>query len=257
MKNRNQLINNIRTILGNETPEGFFLSVGLSEVPNYLQQDTPAKYPQIRITPFITDEYITKTEKQIEDYLKIETKIYKAEFQIDIYSKNIPQLNEIYSTLIQRIEGFLEPKMLSYNYDPISTQETNNYYFNPEYTIEFSTISKITIENQKLKKVDSQDKLINNTWYLGNDGLYIKTDLPIQKIKILTLIDGFIFPNGDTVFDRGMYGFIITAYRHLSELEINEVERISFDIKLTYSIDKEVKLGPIIESIGQEIKTDG
>lgn len=255
MKDKTQLIHNTRTILGDETPKGFFLSVEDSKIPNFLQKDDPTTYPEIRITPFITDEYITKTEKKVADYLKIETKIYKAEFQIDIYSKNIPELNKIYSTLIKRIEGFLEPKMQTYNHDP-STQKIDDYYFNPEYTTEFSTISKITIQNTKLKKVNSQQELTNNTWYLGENGLYIKTNLPIKKTKILTLIDGHIFPNGDTVFDKGMYGFTITAYRHLSELEMNEVERISFDIRLTYSVDKKVKLGPIIESISQKIETD-
>ena len=255
MKNRNELIRIFREICGEETDEGFFLTVSDIKVPNFINKDDPAEYPEIRITPFLSDKYVTRMEKKISDYKKNVREIYNGKFQIDIYSKSIVEVNEIYQTLIDRIDDFTDPDMISYGYDFIQTEFIDDYYINPEYTIENAIISTISISNEELNKVNSFDELENNTWFLDSNGLYIKTDMNMDELRILTMIDGKVFPDGETANQKGLYNFFLVNYRELSQLERNEVERISFDIELTYAIDKEVKLGPIIDGVYQKPKS--
>ena len=59
MKTKNKIIRLIREIIGEEEPKGFFTHVRhnnqIVKVPNFLFKDAPAEYPEIRISPFITD----------------------------------------------------------------------------------------------------------------------------------------------------------------------------------------------------------
>ena len=71
MKDRNELIRLIREIIGDEKEDGFYTTVIWNnetiKVPNFLFKDGPAKYPEIRISPFLTNKqalHMTPIEKQ-------------------------------------------------------------------------------------------------------------------------------------------------------------------------------------------------
>ena len=67
MTNGNQLIYTVRQILGDEHPNGFFLPINyqnkIIEVPNYIFKDSKAQYPEIRITPLVTDNQVSHQHK--------------------------------------------------------------------------------------------------------------------------------------------------------------------------------------------------
>ena len=66
MTTRNELIYSIRSIIGDDEPSGFFTKVQngkeIYKVPNYLFKDAPAEYPEIRISPFISEQTYLFTE---------------------------------------------------------------------------------------------------------------------------------------------------------------------------------------------------
>ena len=63
MKDRNELIFLIRSIIGEEKEDGFYTKVNWNneniEVPNFLFKDGPAKYPEIRILYFLVHQHIS------------------------------------------------------------------------------------------------------------------------------------------------------------------------------------------------------
>ena len=59
MKDRNELIYRVRQIIGEEKEDGFYTHVQYNgeniDVPNLLFKDGPIQYPEIRISPFLTE----------------------------------------------------------------------------------------------------------------------------------------------------------------------------------------------------------
>ena len=91
MKDKNELIRLIRQIIGDEEADGFYTSVNYNneiiKVPNYLFKDGTADYPEIRISPFLSNE-IAAHPIRIRTYdYESKTKFYNAIFHIDIIKK--------------------------------------------------------------------------------------------------------------------------------------------------------------------------
>lgn len=248
MKNQNEVIYTIREILGDETPMGFSLYIDDIEVPNYLFKDGTSEYPEIRISPFITGaKKMSFNYPLCKLWRNIKT-IFTADFQIDIYSKSIPELNKIYQEIRNRIDDFVKVDTIIYSYND-DFQKTNDYYINHVYSNEFFTLGWVCIGNLMLKPVNSIDELIDNSWFLDNDGLYIKTDLDIYNIKVLSIYNGRVLSNNETLYNRGFYNIKITNIQQLSELENNEAERIMIELNIIYGLDHERKNGPLVEHI--------
>ena len=82
---------------------------------------------------------------------------------------------------------------------------------------------------QQLKRKD--------TYFIDETGLYIHTDLPIKMIRINSIINGLVFPDGDTAHQKGIIKTRTMNKRQLSNLEENDVERISFELGIFYRLD--------------------
>ena len=68
-------------------------------------------------------------------------------------------------------------------------------------------------------------------------------------IQINCIINGLIFPDGETAHTKGIIKTRTMNKRTLSELEENNVERISFELGIFYMLDQERKPGPIATDI--------
>lgn len=250
MKNRNGLIRLFREICGEKTPDGFFLNINDNlKVPNFVDKEEPVEYPEIRITPFLSDNIKLKVEQKISENEKLERKVYEGVFQVDIFSKSTPELNIIYQALYDRINDFINPEIITYNYDEEYTIETPDYYYNTNYTKNNSILSQIIVDKEPLIRVHNFDEMHNESWFLDEDMLYIKTEKNIETLQIKYIINGLVFPDGESTVSKCLYNNKISEYQYLSQYELNEVKRVTFDISLNYEIHRKYKLGPVITEV--------
>lgn len=256
MKDRNELIYRIRQIIGEEEEDGFYTPVKYNDevikVPNYLFKDGPSKYPEIRISPFLSDTLKAHPIRVTSYGRNIKRKFYDAIFQVDIYATNVVQLNNIYSAVKRRIDYFYDIDTVLYGYDKhfqLLDEERNIYYHKGYNTNDFKIIS-IYFGNIPLLRVYDKDKLkTKNTYYLDETGLYVNTLFNIKMIKINAIISGLTFPDGQTANSKGIIKTRTMNKRTLSELEENNVERISFELGIFYMMDQERNIGPIATDI--------
>lgn len=252
MKSRNQLIYLVRNMIGEDEPTGFYTYVETPEktikVPNYLFKDAPAEYPEIRISPFISDveQIRPKRTMTCNHWLKI--RHYKATFQIDIYATTIPMVNTIYEAVFDRLDLFNQYDTVKYGYNKSFQEIDENTYFSPIYDSETFNIFRILIDNYIIHRVDDISLLKNNTYLINEDGLQIKTTLPIKHLKIYHAVNGLILQKKSKMANH-IINMEISNKKMLSELEKNNVERISFDLTILYHLEQERKLGPWLEDI--------
>ena len=249
MKTKNELIYSIRQILGEEKSNGFFLPVEYNhqiiEVPNYLFKDAPSEYPEIRVSPFLRDvmeAHPVRIRKYDYDNKK---RFYTTKFQVDIYATNVAQVNNIYDALERRIDLFYDIDTVIYGYNKSFKKVSDFIYHNPIFIKENFNFSDIVIQGKRIHKVNHYDDMEMNTYILNNKGLYVKTCLPIKFIKMRSIINGLVFPDGTTAFSRGIIKTNISNKIMLSDLEKNNVERISFELDIFYAMDQVRTPGPL------------
>lgn len=256
MKDENELILRIRQIIGEEKENGFYTPVNFQgetiEVPNFLFKDGPSQYPEIRISPFLSDAQKSHPIRVTSYGRNIKRKFYDAIFQVDIYSTNVAQLNNIYSAVKHRIEYFYDIDTVLYGYDKDFQllDEEKSIYYHKGYNANDYTIISVYFGNVPLLRVfDKRDLKKRNTYYIDKTGLYINTIFNIKMIQINTVLNGLVFPDGETAHSKGIIKTRTMNKRSLSELEENNVERISFELGIFYMLDQERTPGPAATDI--------
>ena len=256
MKDKNELIYRIRQIIGEEKEDGFYTPVKYNDeiiqVPNYLFKDGPSEYPEIRISPFLSDTMKAHPIRVTTNGYHVKRKFYDAIFQIDIYSTNIVQVNNIYSAVRRRIDYFYDIDTVLYGYDKHFQllDEERNIYYHKGYNINDYKIISIYFSNIPLLRVfDKKALKKRDTYFIDKTGLYVNTLFNIKMIKINCIINGLTFPDGMTAHSKGIIKTRVMNKRMLSELEENNVERISFELGIFYMLDQKRQLGPIATDI--------
>ena len=251
MKDRNELIFLIRSIIGEEKEDGFYTKVNWNneniEVPNFLFKDGPAKYPEIRISPFLTESSASHPIRVRKHNYDRKTKFYNTIFQIDIYADNVVLLNKIESAVRKRIDLFydIDTVIYGYNNNFKLIDEERHIYHSKIYDNNFNIIS-VRFAKMPMQKVYKKSELkFKNTYYTDDTGLYVNTDLPIKLININTVLNGLVFPDGQTAHQKGIIKTRVMNRRSLSELEKNNVERISFELGIFYRMDGMRNPGPL------------
>lgn len=249
---RNNIVKTVLEILGDISENGY----SFNDTPILLNKDLTTTYPEIRVSPFITNrnvdfqKYIDKNEYQ--KYREWES----ATFQIDIFAKTIIEAHQILDALKERIYDFFNLETLIYEWNNQFEQIGDNYYRNQAYAISyddskylFKDIYSITFNDFTLNRVFCKKDLTLNTFYADEDYLYLKTDQNLLDIKIKVLLQGRLFENGDSHSDRGIHYYEIIDEKNLSALEGNEVERISFDLGILYSHKREREKLPQVNKV--------
>ena len=243
MKDKNELIYRIRQIIGDEKEDGFYTSVkyndNIIQVPNFLFKDGPAEYPEIRISPFLSDTAKAHPIRITSYGRNIKRKFYDAIFQIDIYAKSIIEAHNIYDELANRIYDFFNLETLVYSWTPQFEEIDMHIYKNIAYGIPdnedqrlFKDIYGVKIGNTKFQRKFAYEDLELDCFYVDEDALYVCTKKNLKKIQIKVLLQGRLFQNGDAYSDRGLHYHELSDQRNLSALEDNDVERISFDLMI-------------------------
>ena len=228
----NQITKSIFEIFGDISVYGY----NFNDIPVLLNKDPTTTYPEIRISPFIHKaevNYQRNIERSYQKYRHWEEGI----FQIDIYAKNIIECQNIYDKLVERIYDFFNLETLIYNDNGEFEEIDTNIYKNYAYGVGdlFKNIYEVKVENQKLKRVYALEDLKKETYYVDEDALYLYTKKNLKTFQTKVLLQGRLFDNGDAYSDRGLHYYELSKQTNLSDLEHNEVDRISFDMYILYS----------------------
>lgn len=234
----NQIIKTMCEIMGDHQEDGgYIFPYSERDIPIFLNKDKTTSYPEIRISPFIQNsDFHTERffEKTLRDYQEWKT----AKFQIDIYNQDLAELNNVYQELRNRIYDFFNLEILIYNYNIFFEKQNDNIYKNISYALDkqlFIDIYHIDICGLSLKRVFSLDDIDDESFYIDSEALYIKTSHEIRSIQIYVVTQGRLFDDKTSTSNRGIVHHEIGDPRLLSELESNEVERISFDIYILFA----------------------
>ena len=255
MEDRNELIRLIRNIIGDEKEDGFYTSITWNnekiEVPNFLFKDGLAKYPEIRISPFLSDKQASHSIRVRKHNYDRKTKFYNAIFQVDIYATNAVLVNKIYDAVKRRINLFYDIDTVLYGYDNAFKliDEEKGIYHSQKYNSKNFDIISVQFCRRLIRRVCKKQDLTKNTYYIDKTGLYVRTDFPIKRIKINTVLNGLIFPDGQTAHQKGIIKTRVINPKNLSQLEKNDVERISFTLGIFYRMDSMRKPGPLATHI--------
>ena len=228
----NKITRSIFEIFGDISEYGYMFN----DIPIRLNKDYTTQYPEIIISPFIDKvdiQYQKNIERSYQKYRHWEAGV----FQIDIYAKNIIECQNIYDKLVERVYDFFNLETLIYNDNGEFEEIDTNIYKNYGYGIGdlFKDIYEVVIENKKLQRVYAFEDLEKETYYVDKDALYLYTNRNLRTFKVKVLLQGRLFNNGDAYSDRGLHYYELSKQTNLSDLEHNEVDRISFDMYILYS----------------------
>lgn len=227
-------------IIGEHQPQGGYeFPYSQRSVPILLNKDKTTTYPEIRLSPFIqnTDAF---TERYREKTLRNYREWKDIVFQVDIFSPDLAEVNNIYSELRNRIYDFFNLEVLVYSYNEHFIPQNDNIYKNVSYAIGdlFSEVYHIEVCDTSMTRVLSFEELTDDSFYVDTEALYIKTNKNLKSIKISVITQGKLLNDKTSPSNRGIAYHAIGDPRNLSELEENEVERISFDIYVLYAIKR-------------------
>ena len=247
MSYTNKIVKSIFEILGDETSIGYQFNY----IPVFLNKDPTTQYPEIRVHPFV-DKFDVMDQKYIEKSYQAYRHWEGGVFQIDIFTTNIIEAQNIYDKLIERIYDFFNLETLVYNWTPSFKEIDTNIYKNIDYALTgdlFKDVYSVVLEEKKLKRVFNFDELVLNSFYIDEDALYICSKKNLKTLEMKVLLQGRLFENGDSYSDRGIHYYELSNQRNLSALEDNEVERISFDMYILYSHRREREEIPKVKRI--------
>ena len=247
MSHTNNVTKSLLEIFGDPTQKGYYLN----GVPIFLNKDKTTQYPEIRVSPFID-----KRNVDIQKYMeKTYTKYRHYEsgvFQVDIYTRNVIEGQKIYDELTDRIHDFFNLETVIYNWNPNFKDIGDNIYKNIDYALTgelFKDIYSVRICKEKLQRVFCYKDLVDESWYVDKDALYVKTQQDLRSLDIKVLMQGRLFENGDAYSDRGLHFQQIINSKNLSALEDNDVERVSFELFILYSHTRTREAIPKIKSV--------
>lgn len=225
-------------LLADKTPGGYSLPINGVSVPLYLNQDKVTQYPQIRVSPFI-EKGDTRYQKYIERKYQAYRHWQYGVFQVDIYTKDLILAQDVYDKIVRRLFDFFNLETVIFDDNRRFNQIDEYVYRSREYALMddglFKDIYGISVEGLPLKRVQIKSDLTMNSYYVSDEYLYVKTNKNLSKIKIKVLMQGRLFSNGFSHSDNGIHAYHLSKQRNLSNLDENEVERISFDLEILFS----------------------
>lgn len=242
----NNIVKSIFEIIGDKTDTGYLFE----DVPVFLNKDTTTQYPEIRVSPFI-DKFDVMDQRYIEKTYQSYRHWEAGIFQIDIFTTNIIEGQNIYDKLIERIYDFFNLEVLTYNWNNEFEEIDNFVYKNTAYALNglFKDIYSLSLEGCRLKRVFDFDDLVFDSFYVDEDALYLYTKKKLMTLEMKVLLQGRLFENKDSFSDRGIHYYELSNQRNLSALEENEVERISFDMYILYSYKREREEIPKVKRV--------
>lgn len=233
--------------------------LGELEVPVFITRDHIATYPQIRISPFITDiieskyrEYTksmgdsSKGEFSDIEYTRsrTDTNIRQARFQLDIFTKDSTQLTKIRDALYSRWDDFFNPEFAEFGPDTDNWVQNNGVWVNNGYNTSIK-IFRIFDSTKILKKCSSLSDVTTTigSWFLDDTGLYVNPLTEIKNLTYMEAINGEVFYDGSTASDKGFRkNFKIITSRETSD-EDQTISRWIMEVLIKFKDSKQKNIG--------------
>ena len=132
-------------------------------------------------------------------------------------------------------------------------------YKNISYALDgelFLDIYHIEVCGNSLERVYSLEDLVDESFFVDDEALYVKTSQRLKTIKISVITQGRLFNDKTSPSNRGIAFHEIGSPRNLSDLESNEVERISFDIYILFAAKRTRDKLPNVDELRIKNKSD-
>ena len=233
----NTTIRTLLEVLGDPQEEGgYSLPLDGELISVHLNKDHTTHYPEIVLSPFITQKPLTVnrwTDHNFNQYISYR----RGTCQVDILDKNLAKVNKVFQAIKERLCEFFLIEQVIYNYNEYFEKQ-DDYYKNISYGLGdlFKDIYYVNVESIPLTRVETLEDLIDDSFYVDEEALYVKTEKCLKTIEINVITQGRLLSNHETLMNRGLIYYDLSEMRNLSELEDNEVERFSFDMEVTYAV---------------------
>lgn len=254
-----ELIKTIRNVCGDWDTDNYYLEVDNVNVPVFGSTDHEAIFPHVLVRPFIGSD--TKAETTYycgdgADQIKKNLKYIYADFQVDIFARDLIQLMKIKRAIHQRIDGFNEVEIFIFQdttgwqaYDPST-------YVNDAYD-STQPIIKIVDPLAPLIKAQSLSEVIatSGSWFLDDSGLYVNPLIDLNSIEIYQLLDGNAFSDGSLLYEKGINGIRIFQSRKTKD-KVPKVDRWTIEMTISYRDITTGQAGSIIEEMDLNVQTN-
>ena len=219
---------NLRRMIGDEIEDDYLLSVvttkkGTIQVPVFINSDQEDTYPKIVLHAFIS--FIPIVKGMRDDNTKFWT--YEGKIQIDVFSKDDEEELEICEAVSNRIEEFADPHTLPFidPYEWVEEEDNEGVYVNTNYDDE-----RRICKYGDYEKLDTPEEVraTPESWCLVESGMYVNGDTDLEMREV---INGRVFPNGETILERGFSGF--SDISSMRELEGDDEDTIFFPLEYT------------------------
>ena len=233
----NTTIRTLLEVLGDPQEEGgYSLPLDGELISVHLNKDHTTHYPEIVLSPFITQKPLTVnrwTDHNFNQYISYR----RGTCQVDILDKNLAKVNKVFQAIKERLCEFFLIEQVIYNYNEYFEKQ-DDYYKNISYGLGdlFKDIYYVNVESIPLTRVETLEDLTDDSFYVDEEALYVKTEKCLKTIEINVITQGRLLSNHETLMNRGLIYYDLSEMRNLSELEDNEVERFSFDMEVTYAV---------------------
>jgi hypothetical protein len=252
-----ELIKSIRSVCGDFDTDNYYVEVENANVPVFIGVDHEAVFPQVIIRPFIGSSIAAQTTiycGEGEDQVRSELKYKYADFQIDVFSKDLIELVKVKQAIESRIDDFNDVDVIVYS-DPTGWQAYDpSTYVNDDYTSE-RDILKLVDPLATLTKATSVAEVLatNGSWFLDDSGLYVNPLIDLDSIEIYEIIDGRGFSDGTLLYERGINGIRITESRKTKD-KVPKVDRWTIEVTITYREITPRKIGTLIEEMDVNVQ---
>ncbi|MDP3065885.1 MAG: hypothetical protein Q8N08_04025 [Methanobacteriaceae archaeon] len=259
-----------RELCGDYNPEEtanerrFLLATENYEVPIFVETEHPVVYPQIQISPFISEKEIFEDE-QWEDgpgiapfeipeinYIKSNTvdHIKDARFALDILGKNDLEVYEIKKALQARYWKFINAHIGEF-YDPDNFVEieidevATGVYSTNEYNSNLVRIARveeiIDDSRQILTKVNSLEEVMatQGSWFLSETDFYVYPVADMDNMRFIEIIHGFVLSDGLCTKEKGLKQIIVRTSAKGYDTD-PDVDRWTMMLELRFS-QREIK----------------
>jgi hypothetical protein len=249
----------------NEENKRFVLPVDINadghihDVPIFVRRTEGAEYPQVRLSTFrangeqcVATAYtwspgVPPYEDPNIEYrrARVDTKVHRAQLQVDIYSLDKLQTYRIRDELTKRIHKFFYVETASFvEFDWVQDISPTGLYYNTGYDTSINIIAAYEGDSILTK---SDDVTTKGTWNLTDEGLFVNPLIDIDKIKFYEITNGgYVFNDGFTTQAKGFLAYDTIRSRPMED-ENPLISRWTFTFRLDYRED-------IIMDVGRTFK---
>lgn len=214
-------------------------------VPVFIRREEKAQYPEIRISPFITspEEYygfkhtyspgVAPYENTDINYkrTRVDAKIVRTTFQVDIYATDEVDLYRIRDTLKDRIHKFNYVETAKF-VESEGWEQDGNIYVNSDYNTDIVELYKVYEDGTRLTKSTTLDTA--GTWNLTDDGLYVYPYDDINNVEYWEVTNGgLVLSDGNSIRSKGIFNVKTSLSKALEEVDPLIIRWI-FQFKVDY-----------------------